>query len=196
MKVYRTTYIRSCRTVGDLCGSQSAFRAPGLSQARSVSDANVCGTRRPKRLLCRTSRRLLRLDCINLVQGLRDGRRPYAVSIRRRYALAGPNPSDILGCRCSRLCARSLAARGPRGLERPQALRAQYRPVPTEAAKPEQRAPPSPRRRVRPRARDTNVPEVHQRHGAQFLVTCAVLPSNPFDLGLDPGLVGHLGNVS
>jgi hypothetical protein len=32
-------------------------------------------------------------------------------------------------------------------------------------------------------------------HGAQFLVTCAVLPSNPLDLGLDSGLVGHLGNV-
>jgi hypothetical protein len=29
--------------------------------------------------------------------------------------------------------------------------------------------------------------------GAQFLVTCAVLPSNPFDL--DHGLFGHLGNV-
>ena len=73
MKAYRVTHSRSYRTVGDLCGSQSAFRAAGLSRARSVSDANVCGTRRPERSLCRTSRRLLRLDCINLVQGCRSG---------------------------------------------------------------------------------------------------------------------------
>src|SRR5260221_8784081 len=41
-------------------------------------------------------------SAINLVQGLIDGRRPRAISIRRRYALAGPDSSYIFGCRSSR----------------------------------------------------------------------------------------------
>src|SRR5258708_24047076 len=110
MKAYRVTHSRGCRTVGDLRGSQSAFRAAGLSRACSVSDVNVCGMRRPQKVALPNEPASAPLGLLEPRPGS-NRRRPYAVSIRRLYALAGPDPAYILRGRSSRLCGKPLSPR-------------------------------------------------------------------------------------